>query len=107
VASLGVIDEIPATLFDLKRLEMKRSSQSWRLLLCSANFDLRTLKLTAEFLTAEEIAPLFGVSPNWLLRRTRPQIAGTDCVPHVRVGKLIRFNLDSLREWFVRHQVGV
>jgi hypothetical protein len=62
--------------------------------------------MTQEFLTAQEIAPVFGVSPNWLLRRTRPQVAGADCVPHVRVGKFIRFRIGDLRAWFERHQAG-
>jgi hypothetical protein len=60
--------------------------------------------VTPEFFTAEEIAPLFGVSPNWLLRYTRKQVAGKDTVPHVRVGKFIRFRVEELREWFEKHR---
>jgi predicted DNA-binding transcriptional regulator AlpA len=62
-------------------------------------------KLTAEFLTAEEIAPLFGVKSSWLLRHTRTQVAGTDCVPHIRIGKFIRFRVADLRAWFEQHKI--
>ena len=59
-----------------------------------------------EFFTAEEIAPPFGVKPQWLLRHTRAAVAGTDVVPHVRVGKMIRFRTNELRDYFGRHAVG-
>ena len=60
--------------------------------------------MTPEFLTAEEIAPRFGVKSSWLLRHTRKQVAGKDTVPHIRIGKFIRFRVEELREWFDKHR---
>jgi hypothetical protein len=53
--------------------------------------------------TAKELAPLFNVSEQWLLRRTRKAIAGLMVVPHIRVGKMIRFRLEDVQRYFDKH----
>lgn len=55
--------------------------------------------------TADEIAPMFGVSKQWLLRHTRRAIGGARIVPHIRIGKMIRFKLEDVQKYFETHSV--
>jgi excisionase family DNA binding protein len=45
-------------------------------------------------LTAEDAAALLSVPPSWLLAQAR---AGQ--VPHVRLGRYVRFDRDTLAAW--------
>jgi hypothetical protein len=55
--------------------------------------------------TAEEIAPMFQVSEQWLLRHTRRAVAGAAIVPHIRIGKMIRFRLEDVQSHFEKHSI--
>jgi len=62
-------------------------------------------QLPSHIYTADEIAPLFKVSKQWLLRHTRKAVAGDRVVPHLRIGKMIRFRLEDVRSYFDKHSV--
>ena len=52
----------------------------------------------AELLDADATARLLGVRPSWLLKRARERQ-----IPHVRVGKYVRFDPDDVRTALGRH----
>jgi excisionase family DNA binding protein len=52
-------------------------------------------------LNAPEAAELLGVKPSWVLTEAR---AGR--LPHVRLGRYVRFRQDSLEEWLARQERG-
>src|SRR5215471_1003702 len=51
-------------------------------------------------LTAEQLAELWAVPPTWIYEQTRTRAA--DPIPHVRLGKYVRFQSGSpeLAEWW-------
>jgi hypothetical protein len=59
-----------------------------------------------EVLTAERLAERWAVPPTWIFEQTRSRAA--DPIPHVRLGKYIRFQYGSpeLAEWWERHKSG-
>jgi excisionase family DNA binding protein len=50
-----------------------------------------------ELLTLEEIAAALRVSPSWVYERVRRR--GGDKMPHLKVGKYLRFRLNEVRSW--------
>jgi excisionase family DNA binding protein len=50
-----------------------------------------------ELLTLEEIASALRVSPSWVYERVRKR--GKDKMPHLKVGKYLRFRLKEVRRW--------
>lgn len=48
-------------------------------------------------LTVAEIAEAFRVPVSWVYERTRKR--GQDCLPHIKLGKYLRFELNAVREW--------
>jgi excisionase family DNA binding protein len=56
--------------------------------------------VTARLLTAQEAAELLRVPATWLLAQAR-----RDAVPHVRLGRYVRFNVLDLERWIetVKH----
>lgn len=46
------------------------------------------------WLTVQEVADLLRVPVSWLYERTR-----TNSVPHVKLGKYLRFDRDELAAW--------
>ena len=54
-----------------------------------------------ELLTVDDVARLLKVSRNWVYERTRRR--GTDRLPHIRIGKYLRFEETAVRE-FLDHQ---
>lgn len=44
-----------------------------------------------------ELSETLGVHQSWIYSRTR--LKGTGQIPHIRVGKYVRFNLDNVMEW--------
>jgi len=51
--------------------------------------------VTAPLLTAEQAAELLGVPKTWVLAEAR-----ADRIPHVRLGRYVRFDADALRAWW-------
>jgi len=50
-----------------------------------------------ELLTVEEIAAALRVSPSWVYERVRKR--GRDKLPHLKIGKYLRFRLNEVRIW--------
>ena len=50
-----------------------------------------------ELLTVDEIAAALRVSPSWVYERVRKR--GRDKIPHLKIGKYLRFRLNEVRIW--------
>lgn len=48
-------------------------------------------------LTADEVAEILQVAPSWVYQRTRRR--GIDRLPHIKLGKYIRFEEDAVLAW--------
>ncbi len=48
----------------------------------------------SDLLTAEEVAALLRVSPGWVYEHSR-----RDRIPHVRLGRYVRFRRGALEDW--------
>ncbi len=56
--------------------------------------------MTVPLLDAKGAAELLNVPPSWVLAEAR-----ADRIPHVRLGRYVRFDADELREWCrIRHR---
>jgi hypothetical protein len=62
--------------------------------------------LRCEVLIAEELAARWRVPESWVREQTRSRCM--DPIPHVRLGRYVRFSWNSpeLNDWWERHQVG-
>jgi excisionase family DNA binding protein len=49
------------------------------------------------WLNVDEAAALIGVKKSWLYERTR-----TNTVPHLKIGKYLRFDRDELTTWLAQ-----
>lgn len=56
---------------------------------------------TGRLLTVTQVAELLQVSPAWVYGRTRRR--GRDQLPHLKLGKYVRFDERAVRE-FLEHQ---
>lgn len=52
---------------------------------------------TAELITVAELAQCLKVPVSWIYQRTR---LGQEAIPHVKMGKYVRFNLAEVVEFF-------
>jgi excisionase family DNA binding protein len=50
--------------------------------------------VTDTLLTAEQVAQLLAVDTSWVLRTARE-----GAIPHIRLGRYVRFSEASIREW--------
>jgi excisionase family DNA binding protein len=57
--------------------------------------------MTARLLTADEAAHLFGVPKSWVMAEAR-----RDRIPHVRIGRYVRFSDDERIAWVQSRQRG-
>lgn len=57
------------------------------------------------FFGVKELAGRLGVAPTWIYARTRKQ--GPDLIPHIKLGKYLRFDIESLsfQEWLKAHEI--
>jgi excisionase family DNA binding protein len=53
-----------------------------------------------EFLTVKEVAAALRVPPSWVYERVRKR--GKDRMPHLKIGKYLRFRLSEIRTWVDR-----
>ena len=57
-----------------------------------------------ELLTVEDVAALIKVSKSWVYEHTRSRgVPHSDRLPHVKVGKYVRFDARRVREFLVTH----
>jgi excisionase family DNA binding protein len=55
-------------------------------------------------LTVEELALLLKVPRSWIYQHIRR--GGQDPLPHIKLGKYLRFEEKAVRAWLNRHQQG-
>jgi excisionase family DNA binding protein len=56
-----------------------------------------------ELLTVEEVAALLKVSKSWVYEHTRSRgVPRSERLPHVKVGKYVRFEARLIRDFLVR-----
>jgi len=62
-------------------------------------------KQTVRFWKAEELSEYLGVPLGWVYDRT--QVNGPETIPHIKLGKYIRFNPNSsaFQSWLAKHEV--
>lgn len=57
--------------------------------------------MSRRLITAEEAADYLSVKKSWLYAEAR-----SDRVPHVRMGRYVRFDLDALQVWWLQRMRG-
>jgi excisionase family DNA binding protein len=56
-----------------------------------------------ELLTVEEVAALLRVNKSWVYEHTRGrEIATADRLPHIKIGKYLRFDAQAVRAFVLR-----
>lgn len=55
-----------------------------------------------ELLTVDDVAALLKVRRSWIYERTRRR--GSDRLPHVKLGKYVRFELGAVREYLAQQR---
>lgn len=56
-----------------------------------------------ELLTVTEVAELLKVSKSWVYEHTRArEIRRSECLPHIRIGKYLRFDANAVRLFLTR-----
>ena len=58
-----------------------------------------------KFLGVKELSDFLGVAKTWIYDRTREH--GPDTIPHIKLGKYVRFDIESpaFIEWLKAHEV--
>ena len=52
---------------------------------------------TPQWVTAQELSETLNIPVTWIYQRTR---LGSDMIPHVRMGKYVRFNVAEVVNFF-------
>ena len=56
-----------------------------------------------ELLTADDVASILKVSRSWVYEHTRSRgIPRSERLPHIKIGKYVRFEARTVREFLVR-----
>ena len=55
-----------------------------------------------ELLTVSDLADRLKVSPSWIYQRIRAR--ASDRLPHIKIGKYLRFELAAVHAWLDRHR---
>jgi excisionase family DNA binding protein len=66
--------------------------------------ELRPMSLGAEaLLTVHDVAGFLRVPPSWVYERTRRR--GRDRMPHIKVGKYLRFRREDVLGWLDEYRI--
>lgn len=57
---------------------------------------------TEKLLGIDELSQFLGVPKSWIYERTRKGE-----IPHIKLGRYLRFNTQEIREWLKKYQKGV
>ncbi len=60
---------------------------------------------TGRLLTVEQVAEMYQVPKSWVYGRTRKR--GVERLPHLKLGKYLRFEEGAVREFLERQKVSV
>lgn len=68
---------------------------------------MNNIQSLRKFLSPDELAGLFAVRARWIYDNVAPH--SHDPIPHIRLGKYIRFNPDcpKFKAWLERHSVAM
>src|SRR5262249_29476584 len=66
--------------------------------------DATEIQAADELLTVEDVAALLKVNPSWVYDRTSPTHRGR--LPHIRLGRYIRFERSAVLEFIQRQRKG-
>jgi excisionase family DNA binding protein len=80
--------------------EMDRPNSEAALSAQSAQGHAGVAEYLLELLTVDEISAALRVSPSWVYERVRKR--GKDKMPHLKIGKYLRFRLNEVRTWIDR-----
>ena len=58
--------------------------------------------MNEELLTVGELADRLRVRASWIYQRTR--VRGRDRLPHLKIGKYLRFEEQAVQSWLGRHR---
>jgi len=58
--------------------------------------------MNEELLTVEELADRLKVPASWIYQRTRRR--GCDRLPHIKIGKYLRFEAEAVAAWLGKHR---
>jgi len=58
--------------------------------------------MSEELLTVRELAEPLKVPASWIYQRTRCR--GRDRLPHIKIGKYLRFEEKAVQSWLGRHR---
>jgi hypothetical protein len=53
--------------------------------------------MTRKLVGVNGLGEVLNVNPSWIYARTR--LKGPDQIPHIRCGKYVRFDIDTVLEW--------
>ena len=53
---------------------------------------------------AEDVARKLGVKASWVRERCRARTPEADRIPHIRLGKYVRFSESAIDEWIKKIQ---
>jgi excisionase family DNA binding protein len=60
-----------------------------------------------ELLTVEEVAALLKVNKSWVYEHTRGrEVTAADRLPHIKIGKYLRFDAQAVRAFVLRKAHG-
>ena len=64
------------------------------------------LKIRPKLWMPDDLAEFLGVNVSWIYKRTRT--GGPDTIPHIKLGKYLRFDpmSQSFQVWLERHEQG-
>jgi excisionase family DNA binding protein len=60
-----------------------------------------TQGIGSEFITVNELADYIRVKPIWVYQKTRKGE-----IPHLKIGKMLRFRRSTIEEWLKSKEVG-
>ena len=60
-----------------------------------------------ELLTVGDVAALLKVSPSWVYEHTRSRSPRGERLPHIKIGKYLRFDATQVREFIARRTRGL
>ena len=65
----------------------------------------KAVPVNQQFLNPSELARYLGVPVGWIYDRTQQN--GPETIPHSKLGKYLRFNLESeaFRQWLLNHEI--
>ena len=59
-----------------------------------------------ELLTVADVAALLKVSKSWVYEHTRTRNTRSDRLPHIKIGKYVRFDVQLVRAFLERRTAG-